>query len=208
MQLSPLPSSRLASSLFYDENVKLAAGAALKARADNLKISQEYTSIENFVLWADLIDAIMDGNYMKCEGFIHNGVDLQKKCPEGRTPLTYACAWSMSKLALIILAMPEVESDTKCNDGWTPLMWASKTGLTFVVAALLEKKVGIDDMNKDGDTALYHACSSSNFNTALQLIEAGADVNVGGKNLLSLPEINTPSMALVKAALIARGATI
>ena len=75
-----------------------------------------------------------------------------------------------------------------------------------MVAALLAKGADINAVDEDGWTALYRACYNSEAASALFLIEAGADVNMGDEKPLGLTEVDKPEMAAVKAALLARGA--
>ena len=65
------------------------------------------------------------------------------------------------------------------NDGYTPLMWASKYGHTDIVVELLKhNKVNVNHQNKNGNTALMWASRIGRINIVVQLLQHDkVDVN-------------------------------
>ena len=181
-----------------------AAKAAAAARARTPPISPEDAT----ALGYQLLVAIETEDVNKCLGLVGAGADLTVKDSLGDAALANACYYSLPDVAFAIIECPGVKIDARNNAGITPLMWASRSGLTHVVAALLSMGAGINAVDEGGLTALYFACAYSQSATALHLIEAGADVNPAKHNPLSHPAVNTPAMAAVKAALLARGTVV
>jgi len=159
-------------------------------------------------LGEELLAAIRVKNVTECLRLVGARADLAVKDEIGNAALALACGYELSEVALAILAVSGVEIDARNNNGQTPLMFASAHGLTPVVTALLGKGADINAADNDGCTALYFTCGFSQAATALQLIEAGADVNAGTQKPLSASAFDTPPMAAVKAALLARGAAV
>jgi ankyrin repeat protein len=61
------------------------------------------------------------------------------------------------------------------------LIFAASAGHTPVVEFLIDAGADVSKQDKDGQTALMHACKRSFNETAALLIEHGADVDVGSK---------------------------
>lgn len=103
----------------------------------------------------------------------------------------------LEDLALTIIECPDmyeflnVEDESGHFRGKTPLMYASQNGMVRVVSLLAEKlknerrDEGID---KGMATALYYACKYSQPETAMILINAGANVNKGVRETSANPD--------------------
>jgi ankyrin repeat protein len=69
------------------------------------------------------------------------------------------------------------------KSGWTPLMFAAKTGhLTTVQALLSASEININARNIDGATALHVAAGNGKDEVVKVLIQKNADVNISTKN--------------------------
>lgn len=94
------------------------------------------------------------------------------------TPLTTAATRGDAPRIRALLA-EGVDPDDRDGRGWTALQWASRSGQTGAVAALLEGGAGPDvrDHGPNGWTALMHAIHRGRTDAAIALMRAGADVN-------------------------------
>jgi len=199
----PAPPAAPPAAVLPPPGLPPAAAAAVAAGAAPPISPEDATA-----LGSQLLVAIEAENVPECLRLVVEGADLTVKDSLGDAALANACYYSLPDVALAIIECPGVKIDARSNAGITPLMWASSRGLTPVVAALLSKGAGINAVDKGGLTALYFACAYSQSATALHLIEAGADVNKGKDKPLRRPEVDTPAMAAVKAALLAHGAVV
>jgi hypothetical protein len=117
----------------------------------------------------------------------------------GTNALIIACSASLPELALYILAMPDVNLNIKDGRGETPLYLAAAVGLSTVVRVLLEKGAELNNLSS-GTSPLSIACANSQKEIAIQLIAAGADINVGIHTSIEHCG-NRPEMAEVLAIL-------
>lgn len=65
--------------------------------------------------------------------------------------------------------------------GWTPLMWAAKTGNVGVTELLLERGVLMDHVDIDGNAAVHVAAHFSQVETIRTLMDYGASILVINK---------------------------
>jgi len=86
---------------------------------------------------------------------------------------------SVPTVALAIIEEGRADLDFKDKDGYTPLFWATLSGLTDVVIALLATgKVDINAVTAVGQSALMLACLVSNETVAMALLnQPGINVN-------------------------------
>jgi TonB family protein len=75
-----------------------------------------------------------------------------------------------------LLSNPDVNPDSRDADGWTALMYATRTDDPHLVKLLLKAKVDLEIANREGETALLVAARRGNVEAARQLLMAGADV--------------------------------
>jgi ankyrin repeat protein len=73
----------------------------------------------------------------------------------------YSALWAAADMTRARNARLLIENganvNTKANNGWTPLMWAARGGIDWLVRLLIEKGADINARNNDGDTALMWA---------------------------------------------------
>ena len=62
------------------------------------------------------------------------------------------------KLNTMIELSDIIEMDSKDDQGWTSLHWASEMGSESVLEYLLSNGISLNEKNNDGETALYVAC--------------------------------------------------
>jgi hypothetical protein len=70
------------------------------------------------------------------------------------------------------------EINIRDNDGWTPLMYASKNNDLEIIKLLLEKGANVNLTDKYGQTALILASANGHKEAVELLLEKGADVNI------------------------------
>lgn len=125
--------------------------------------------------------ACSKGLFDAVELLIENGSVLDVKDSLGHTPLTNAI-FSCSLPCVEILIKSEGEqggADTSVTDeqGNTLLHLAATNDFTTAIPLLISKGVPIDSLNQRGLSPLAVAISFGYLDTALALIEGGADVN-------------------------------
>lgn len=79
--------------------------------------------------------------------------------------------------------------NSKDNNRWTPLMWATKSGEVKTVQALLHNKASIDLENIDGNTALHITAVYGCVSITKLLLDHGADMagrNKYGQSVIDL----------------------
>jgi len=112
---------------------------------------------------------------------IDMGADIEATNDSNDTVLTQACAYGQSEIAEILIDKG-ANINHKSNYGWTPLIFAA-ANMPKITKKLINKGADLDVMDSDGQTALIAACfASGNIETATMLVEAGADINIRGKN--------------------------
>lgn len=148
-----------------------------------------------------LLTSIMMGEIDRSLELIRAGADLTV---DGRSALFEACDEKRPEVALAILERPGVEIDFRGLGGKTPLMAASKRGLTDVVRVLLSKGADLEATDSHTQNALelsvYYAWDHNNPDIMLFLLKAGTFVRKS-RDMLLTSEIDTPPFAAVKAAL-------
>jgi len=114
---------------------------------------------------------------------------LNERDDQGRTALHNAVINGHRKVCFTLL---KLGADAGCtdNDGWTPLMWASKLGFEKSCQELLAKASWLDSVNMEGDTALHIACRHGRVNIVRLLLDNGA----------SLTLCNTQSLTCLECA--------
>ena len=73
--------------------------------------------------------------------------------------------------------------------GWTPLLWAAKTGNVGVTELLLERGVLVDHVDIDGNAALHVAAHFSQVETTRMLMNYGADLLMQNRRDMTALEI-------------------
>lgn len=111
-------------------------------------------------------------------------VDLPNNKKE--LPIHRACTSDKNMEALLYLVELFPDIDVQDADGWSPLMYAAKSGSSAIVKYLVQRGANPDIRQSTGFSALYLAAQEDNARICQVLLEAGADPNLsGGSQLLS-----------------------
>jgi len=150
-----------------------------------------------------IVTAIIQSNTKEVEKLVGQGADVTNETDElGRSALMRAAFANFSgprggtehepadilsdidgKRAGIVelLLTHGAAPDSRDNDGWTALMWASWSGLTQVVGKLLEGGASPQFADHQGNTALLIAAQRGNPAIVKALLAKGADAAVTNK---------------------------
>ncbi|KAJ3028670.1 UNVERIFIED_CONTAM: hypothetical protein HDU68_001153 [Siphonaria sp. JEL0065] len=118
------------------------------------------------VVWENRVDLSLTHDYQ-----MRNDVD------RNRTALHYACEKGHSNLVAFLLAQNGVSTDSRDDQGWTPLHCASENSHETIAGLLLDAGVAVDQLTTAGATALHFACARGNISLVSRLISAGAILN-------------------------------
>eukprot|EP00919_Chromeraceae_sp_WS-2016_P076936 GHVR01182052.1.p1 GENE.GHVR01182052.1~~GHVR01182052.1.p1 ORF type:complete len:116 (+),score=15.91 GHVR01182052.1:30-377(+) len=95
----------------------------------------------------------------------------------GKTPLTCALEeFGHTDIARLLIDKG-ADVNSRENDGYTPLIWASNRGHTDIARLLIDKGADVNSKDKDGTTPLISASEFGHTEIVRFLIEKGADVN-------------------------------
>ena len=114
----------------------------LQLLLENLVFSRPQPTTEG---WSLLLHACLHGDRELVESLLANGVDLEARDGNGRSPLYWAA----------------------CNE--------NEEQAAGIISSLLEKGVNINERSPDGRTALIGAAISDNVSTLKTLLDAEAD---------------------------------
>ena len=119
--------------------------------------------------------AIESHDLSKVEQMLEQGYDVNRRNPEGLTPLHQALRKNALDISLALLQSgANIEAQTP--DGWRPLHCAARSGLEAPVRLCLDYKANWLSSTADGQTALHQACQSNNLEAVQILIEKGSDI--------------------------------
>lgn len=125
-----------------------------------------------------LSESIMSGSLNAIKDLIHSGADVNIRYTGGETPLLMAIK-SNKLMAADLLIESGADVDIRDTDANTPLMELcrrdSAMDLTKKVVALTKK---ISAKNNIGDTALHIAAYRGYFETVVELVKNGAELNM------------------------------
>jgi ankyrin repeat protein len=79
---------------------------------------------------------------------------------------------------VVLLLEAKAAVDVRKGNGWTPLMYAAKSGSGQVVELLVAHKADVEARNKEASTALTLATREGQSGVVSQLAAAKADVRV------------------------------
>jgi ankyrin repeat protein len=117
---------------------------------------------------------------------------------QGQTPLMYAAAHDRGEVAAALIAAgADVNVRTPINDlperesrvryyveipvaGFTPVMFAARSGANSALRALIAGKADLDAKTPEGFTPIVIALDNLHFDSAMVLVEAGANADDGG----------------------------
>lgn len=153
--------------------------------------------------WTPLLSAVSSEHTEVVKMLLETGrVDVKKKNETGRQAIHYAASkGNLEILSLLLQSGASVNARDKYGE--TPLHRAIQARNAENLVALLLEKVQrgqnllltttkgaqVNAQNNQGDTPLHVACVEQNSRVIMQLVQAGADVeleNKEGKNALDL----------------------
>lgn len=148
-------------------NTLLDLGADIKARGPN-----------GFTV---LIWAAEGGHESVIELLITKGSELEAVCDEGSTALLYA---SRRGFHPIVQHLVNAKANVEAYDRFwrqRPLMWATKRNYPEVVAILMAGGANVNEVDRDGNTALHWAAKRGYEDMVKFLIAKGADVEASNQ---------------------------
>lgn len=123
----------------------------------------------------ELTCAVEGHDLSKVKQLLKEGSDVNRRNPEGFTPLHQAIRRNAPDICLTLLQSgADIEAQT--SDGWRPLHCAAILGLEAAVRLCLDYKADWLAPTADGQTALHKACQSDNLEVVRILIEKGSDI--------------------------------
>jgi ankyrin repeat protein len=181
-----------------------------------------------------LMTASRSGNAAIIRGLVARGAQVNGREPaRGQTALMWAAANRRSEVVRSLIetgadvharsttvprayqtgsryvAYDDVKFVVKVDDGgFTPLLFAARSGDAESAALLLAGGARIDDAAPSGTTPLVVAVHSGNTAVATLLLEKGADPNAAGAGYAPLHAAILRGDAGVVQALVARGANV
>lgn len=123
-----------------------------------------------------LRQAAADGNLLRVETFLEQGVNAQAADERGVTPLLLAAMHGHRNVAALLLERGAVNSARQ--DGVTPLFIAVQEGQLDVVALLVEKGADVNARGRIGGVTLLHlGAYRGDQKIVTFLLQHGADKN-------------------------------
>ena len=123
----------------------------------------------------ELTCAVESHDLSKVKQMLEQGFDVNRRNPEGLTPLHQAIQINALDICLALLQFgADIEAQTP--DGWRPLHWAARSGLEAPVRLCLDYKADWLASTADGQTALHKACQSNNIEAVRILLEKGSNI--------------------------------
>jgi ankyrin repeat protein len=110
------------------------------------------------------------------ELLLENGIEVDSKSQNGRTPLWYA-AGNGHEAVVKLLLDKGVDVDSRDNDGRTPLLWAAENRHEAVVKLLLGKAIEVDSKSQNGRTPLWYAAGNGYVAVVKLLIDKDVDLD-------------------------------
>lgn len=123
-----------------------------------------------------LIDAVKNDNIDLVRKLIAQGVDVNIKQSDGRTPLMFAAGIGNIDCAKELIAKG-ADVNVKYSNGMTSLMYASMRNHPLIVLMICEKNVDINAKDCEGWSALNKAVGKGFIDCVKILLEKGADAN-------------------------------
>jgi ankyrin repeat protein len=127
----------------------------------------------------DYFAAARTGDTDTLAGFLENGVDLEHKNRDGVTSLFLASINGQTEIAKMLLDHG-ADPNTKMRGGPSALIRAASMGHGNIVTILLVNGAQVNGKDNKGRTSL-HYIESGNTDTAMILVENGADVSIRDK---------------------------
>ena len=124
-----------------------------------------------------LRSAAAEGNLLRVETFLDQGINPQTADARGVTPLLLAAKHGHRDVVALLLEQGAAANHAR-QDGVTPLFVAVQEGHRDVVAVLLEKGADVKTQAKIGDVTLLHVAAYRGDREMISLLlHHGADRN-------------------------------
>ncbi|CAD5122878.1 DgyrCDS11279 [Dimorphilus gyrociliatus] len=101
--------------------------------------------------------AVAQGNYTAIQQLIANNHDVNKRSPDGMTPLGLAAFWGYSDIVSLLLQSNADINGTNAGTNWTPLHCAAFQDHGKVIMKLMEYNPRVDIRDHQGRTAVDFA---------------------------------------------------
>lgn len=125
---------------------------------------------------AALLEAAASGRTAEVSRLIAQGVDLNPRDAQGRTPLLLAVAGNHVAVAKALLAAG-ADLNAQAANRDTPWLLAGAAGRSEIVAAMIPRKPDLSIRNRYGGNALIPACERAHVETVKLLLTSGIDLN-------------------------------
>jgi ankyrin repeat protein len=164
-------------------------GALLSPNAAPAATTIRNAAAANEGQWTTLMTAAWRGDTDKIRELRPKPAELEQKDGVGQTSLSLACRASQINAAKTLLRLG-AKVNTQQENGYSPLMWASKNGDPALVAILIGAGANIGLLSADNLNALALAISGGSLAAVDLLLEAGAAqeqlTGTSGQNALML----------------------
>lgn len=124
----------------------------------------------------------------------HQWFDLKKVDDDGLVPIhwTVRNEFELDDVKLTVEKLIEYGAsvNVKDKDGRTPLYYACHYGNLQVAQLLVDKHAQLNDVNKEGETALIASCRKHRHDIVPYLIKAGSDVKIQSSFGIALQAIS------------------
>jgi pectate lyase len=121
------------------------------------------------------------GEVVKVEQFLKNGIDVNAKDEQDKTPIFYAVENNCKDIVGFLIASG-ANVNAKDEKGMTPLHTATKGGYKHVAELLINKGADVDGKDNSGYIPLSWAIWNEDRDMIKLLVTNGADVNFVGEN--------------------------
>jgi len=127
--------------------------------------------------WTPLVDCIYSEVYSKAAIpiLVNNGVDINIKCKQGRTPLMHCIRAGDIDTFNLLFSTNKTNINAKCYGGYTSLMYAIVYKISDAFNTLLNAGAKINSIDSEENTALHFAAMDANIDFCVKLILRGAD---------------------------------
>ena len=151
-------------------------------------------------------DAILAADSDRAAYLLAKGADINKKDPQGYTPLAASVRLGSLSTTLFLLDHG-AHVDDPDSDGWTPLLHAGLRNDTRAIEALLAHGASVETPAPGGYTPLSIAIEEKKYDAAKTLIARGAKVDepVNARKLTPLMIAASDSQPVSAAAKLTQG---
>ncbi|KAH7114381.1 ankyrin repeat-containing domain protein [Dendryphion nanum] len=134
------------------------------------------TAKKNVLHWA-----VSEGRNDAVEFLLNKKMDIEKTCPQLRTPLILAAEKGHKETAELLLKHG-ADIAAKSNNGGGVLMWSACHNHPDMIDFWLDKGLDVNSTDKNGNTALLLASHFGYLKVVEKLVEHGADHTISSDN--------------------------